>query len=517
MGQNGISGFHEVYGDIHQVVRYTSMVRSFVDLVSHRSRQTEKAVCRGFCQASPKGDLRNRKPNPMLRSVLILIDEPMEAPVWIDAFRNVVGRACEVTSVDAVDDLLAAVRVHDDRRLIVLPQQLAASASLISRVREFDEDVPIVVVARHGDVAAASQAVEMGATDFLVAGDRLPERLATLLGKLRSLYDAIDKNRLLAERNAQLRDSIQARFEIVGQSPEVRAMVEQIRRVAEVPRPLLILGERGTGKELVARAIHFIGTSASKPIITVNCAAFSDSLLESELFGHEKGAFTGADATRRGKFEQADGGTLFLDEIGNMPLTFQQKILRVVEYGTYTRVGGMREMETTARIIAATNCDLQEMIELDKFLPDLYDRLSFDEIRVPSLRERQGDIEVLVHHFATQFEREVPAFRGKRFSAAAIKELNRYPFPGNIRELKNVIERAVYRDTTAEITPADLGLRSVTMLGGKNGTYEEQLTALARELIEDALQQSNHNQAEAARQLGLTYHQFRHYYRKYFS
>jgi transcriptional regulator with GAF, ATPase, and Fis domain len=355
----------------------------------------------------------------------------------------------------------------------------------------------------------------MGATDFLVSGDRLPERIATLLGKLRGLYEAIDRNRLLAERNAQLRDAIQARFEIVGESPQVRAMVEQIRRVAAVPRSLLILGERGTGKELVARAIHFIGKSRAKPIVTVNCAAFSDSLLESELFGHERGAFTGADATRHGKFEQADGGTLFLDEIGNMSLTFQQKILRVVEYGTYTRVGGMHELKSTARIIAATNCDLPAMIRQGNFLPDLYDRLAFEVIGVPPLRERQGDIEVLTHHFATQFEREVPAFRGKRFSKAAMRDLNSYPFPGNIRELKNVIERAVYRDTTAEITPADLGLQSPEQSRRKYGTYQEQLTAFAQELIETALQQAGNNQAEAARRLGLTYHQFRHYYRKY--
>jgi len=453
----------------------------------------------------------------MLRSVLILVGEPILLPFWEDAFREVAGADCKLESVATISDLLTAVGVQEERRLVVVPQQLAAREDLIPRLRQLDDDLPIVVVAGHGDVAAASQAVQMGATDFLVSGDRLPERIATLLGKLRGLYDAIDKNRLLSERNAQLRDAIQSRFEIVGQSPQIRAMVEQIRRVAEVPRPLLICGERGTGKELVARAIHIIGKAAAKPIITVNCAAFSDSLLESELFGHEKGAFTGADATRHGKFEQADGGTLFLDEIGNMSLTFQQKILRVVEYGTYTRVGGMRELRSTARIIAATNCDLQKMIRDEQFLPDLYDRLAFEVIEVPRLRDRQGDIEVLMHHFATQFEREVPTFRGKRFSKSAIRELNRYPFPGNVRELKNVIERAVYRDTTDEITPADLGLQAADRSLAKNGTYQEQLSSFARELIESALHAAGNNQAEAARRLGLTYHQFRHYLKKHLS
>ena len=451
----------------------------------------------------------------MLRSVVILEGESIEAATWTEAFGQVVDATCEIQSVATIENLLTVVGDREDWRLVVLPEELAASESNVSRVRQLDEDVPIVVVAQRGNVDSAAEAVQMGATDFLVSGDRLPERITTLLGKLRRLYEAIDRNRLLAERNAQLRDAIQARFEIVGESPEIRAMVEQIRRVAEVPRSLLILGERGTGKELVARAIHFIGGSASKPIVTVNCAAFSDSLLESELFGHEKGAFTGADATRRGKFEQADGGTLFLDEIGNMSLTFQQKILRVVEYGTYTRVGGMRELKSTARIIAATNCDLQEMIRTGEFLPDLYDRLAFEVISVPPLRERQGDTEVLMHYFAKQFEREVPAFRGKRFSKAAIRELNHYPFPGNVRELKNVIERAVYRDTTAEITPTDLGLQTLAMSGSRDGSYQEQLNAFARKLIDEALQASGNNQAEAARQLGLTYDQFRHYYRKY--
>ncbi|MDP7014349.1 MAG: sigma 54-interacting transcriptional regulator [Pirellulaceae bacterium] len=170
---------------------------------------------------------------------------------------------------------------------------------------------------------------------------------------------------------------------------------------------------------------------------------------------------------------------------------------------------------STARVIAATNCHLQTMIEDGKFLADLYDRLAFEVIEAPPLREREGDVEVLLHHFAKQFEREVPAFRGKRFSQAAVRELNRYPFPGNVRELKNVIERAVYRETTDEITPSDLGLRTASAQQLVKGGYHEQLAALARQLLEDSLHRAGDNQAEAARQLGLTYHQFRHYRSKY--
>jgi len=265
---------------------------------------------------------------------------------------------------------------------------------------------------------------------------------------------------------------------------------------------------------MVARAIHYSNGGDQKPIVTVNCAAFSASLLESELFGHEKGAFTGADTLRHGKFEQADGGTLFLDEIGNMSLPFQQKILRTVEYGTFTRIGGTKELSTQARVITATNRDLKELIDRGQFLADLYDRLAFETIEVPSLRERTGDVEVLAQYFLAQFVRETPAIGEKTLSKAAIAVLEKYPFPGNVRELKNVIERAAYRDTTSQITPTDLGLlEPVDSAGG--GTFYDKINMLGRRLIADALKETEGNQAAAARLLGLSYHQFRYYQKKY--
>ena len=174
--------------------------------------------------------------------------------------------------------------------------------------------------------------------------------------------------------------------------------------------------------------IHFLGNK-ERPIVIINCGAFADSLLESELFGHEKGAFTGANEIKHGKFEQADGGTLFLDEIGNMSKSFQQKILRVIEYGSFNRVGGIEEIKVNVRIMAATNVDLQKKIETGEFLPDLYDRLSFETIHVPSLREREGDIEYLANHFLNQFEREIPAFQGKTLSKEVMLALKKYSFP----------------------------------------------------------------------------------------
>jgi transcriptional regulator with GAF, ATPase, and Fis domain len=320
----------------------------------------------------------------------------------------------------------------------------------------------------------------------------------------------------LARAFSQSRRDPGARARILGESPQMQGLIEQIERVAHIPRPLLIIGERGTGKELVARAIHFASGRPAGRMVTINCAAIGDTLLETELFGHERGAFTGAESARRGRFEQADGGTLFLDEIGNMPLPFQQKILRVVEYGTFTPVGGDKERKTSARIVAATNADLRGKIETGEFLGDLYDRLAFEVIRVPPLRERPGDVETLAHRFLEHFAEEIPAFRGKRLTDAALELLRGYPFPGNVRELKNLIERAAYRDTTNEITPEDIGLlpSEASIAGG--GGFMEQVARFSRRLLERALAQSDGNRAEAARRLGLSYDQFRHHHRKHF-
>jgi DNA-binding NtrC family response regulator len=386
---------------------------------------------------------------------------------------------------------------------------------LIPLVRRAGPESLVVVVAERGNVERAARAVSAGAVDFLVRGEDLGQRVATLVGKLRGMFDVIARNRLLDEDNAALRETLQARLQIIGCSPQIRQLLDQIRRVAAVPRPVLIVGERGTGKESVARAIHLAAGPANRPMITVNCAAFSDALLESELFGHERGAFTGAESTRRGKFEQADGGTLFLDEIGHMSVSFQEKILRVVEYGTFTRVGGAEELRTAARIVAATNRDLPEAIRRGEFLADLYDRLAFETLRVPPLRERKADIEPLAQHFLAQFAKETPAFAGKRLSQAAIEALERYSFPGNVRELKNLIERAAYRDVECEITPEDIGLPPEDDLARSGGTFHQKLDAFARRLIADAMKRAHGNQAQAARDLGLPYHQFRYYWKKY--
>ncbi|MBN1671140.1 MAG: sigma-54-dependent Fis family transcriptional regulator [Kiritimatiellae bacterium] len=386
---------------------------------------------------------------------------------------------------------------------------------LIRSIRRKWPELPLVAVAEKGDVRIASDAIQAGANDFMVRGGKLADRVRILLEKMAPHLDLVRRNRLLQEQNMLLREAASERYRIIGESPQVRKVMDQVVRVAAIPRPVLIMGERGTGKELIARAIHLAGGAPSRPMISVNCAAFSDNLLESELFGHEKGSFTGADSRAHGKFELASGGTLFLDEIGNMSISFQQKILRVVEYGTFTRVGGSEEIEVRTRIIAATNVDLKPRMEKGEFLRDLYDRLSFEVIAVPALRDREGDVPILARFFLDQFMQEIPSLRGKRLSHSAIDVLEKYGFPGNVRELKNIIERAAYRDTTSEITPEDIGMLPQAEPAAAGKAFGERVEAFKKRLITDALAEASGNQAQAARAVGLTYHQYRYFLRKY--
>jgi psp operon transcriptional activator len=328
--------------------------------------------------------------------------------------------------------------------------------------------------------------------------------------------------------------------EAIGRSEAFLLFQERISAVAPVDRPVLIIGERGTGKELAATRLHYLSRRWQEPLMTLNCAALAPSLLESELFGHEPGAFTGATGRRVGRFEAADGGTLFLDEIGNMPLQVQEKILRVIEYGSFERVGGSAVTRVDVRIIAATHADLPAMASRGTFMKDLLDRLSFEVIRVPPLRERGEDILQLAAHFAARMAVELGREAAPRFSEGVVAALLRYPWPGNVRECKNVIERAVYRcggDTVEEVEFDPFAAAGVTSSAGDGASYtrsadrsagdgasfthppdlsvplSEAVHALKRAYLICALEKSRHNQRRAARILGLTYHQFRALYR----
>jgi len=457
----------------------------------------------------------------MARDILILDPPSGELSVLAQTFEKAARAGARVEVVRSRRGLLDRLRLGGACDLVVLDYHLGDGRTkgrvLLRELRAVSGVVPIVVVAEEGDVDLAARVVRAGANDLLVRGKCLKARVATQLAKVRQLLDLIEQNRALDAQNAHLRQAFLSRFHIVGESPQIVAVLERLERVAGIPRPVLITGERGTGKELVARAIHESAGETQRPFVAVNCAAFAEALLESEIFGHEKGAYTGADTQTRGRFEQAAGGTLFLDEIGNMSLPFQQKILRVVEYGAFRRVGGREDVRTDARIIAATNIDLDAMMERGEFLHDLYDRLAFERLHVPALVEREGDIDLLAQHFLWEFMREVPSLAGKRLSRAALVALRGYRYPGNVRELKNIVERGAYRAVEDKIGPDDLGIQTTVAPSreDRTGTFDDQVDQLQRHLILGAFDEAGGNQAQAARTLGLSYHQYRYYFRKF--
>jgi psp operon transcriptional activator len=332
-----------------------------------------------------------------------------------------------------------------------------------------------------------------------------------------------------------------SRGEALGQSEVFLDFQERLSRVAPVDRPVLLIGERGTGKELAASRLHYLSKRWKGPFITLNCATLSPSLIEAELFGHEKGAFTGADARRTGRFEAANGGTLFLDEIGSIPMEAQEKILRVVEYGSFERVGNSIPIEVDVRIVGATNVDLSDLAEKEHFKRDLLDRLSFEVLFLPPLRYRGEDIMLLANHFAQRISYELGRDDIPAFSNAAEEALEKYSWNGNIRELKNVIERAVYRSDDnmideivfnpfrspyeASIEPSPTSeheafdkLSGIRLRSAEQPvTFKMAIRELEITLLKKALQSANHNQKKAASYLDLSYDQFRGLLRKYSS
>ena len=327
--------------------------------------------------------------------------------------------------------------------------------------------------------------------------------------------------------------------EALGQSEEFLVFQEHLSRVARVNRPILIMGERGTGKELAVTRLHYLSSRWQAPFIALNCAALSPTLIETELFGHEAGAFTGATRQRAGRFEAAHAGTLFLDEIGQLPREAQEKILRVVEYGTFERVGSSQPIQVDVRIIGATNADLVQLSQRDSFKRDLLDRLSFEVLTLPALRERSGDILLLANHFAARMALELGRSAVPELSDDAIAALEGYAWPGNVRELKNVVERAVYRSNSTIIRSADIIFnpfprwmqsesppvdQPLPLLSEPTSSHSpqpserplrQQVQEFEHSLVQRALEVSHFNQRKAAQLLGLTYHQFRGLYRKY--
>jgi two-component system nitrogen regulation response regulator NtrX len=373
----------------------------------------------------------------------------------------------------------------------------------LSRIKTLDHVAPVVMISGHGTIATAVAATQRGAFDFLekpLDTDRL----------LVTVRNALAQAELQGE-NARLREEVETRHAMVGESHGLKEVLDIIDKVGPTPARVLITGENGTGKELVARAIHERSPRRSKPFIEVNCAAIPSELIESELFGHMKGSFTGAFADRAGKFEQADSGTLFLDEVGDMSLAAQAKVLRVLQEGIVTRIGGSKQIEVDVRVIAATNKNVEEEIANGRFREDLYYRLNVVPIQVPTLRERREDIPALVQHFSTLVAK-TSGLPHKRFDEGAIRRFQQHGWPGNVRELRNAIERAVILAPGKTVTAADLDRmlgepmpmeEALPMERFTGSTFEGFKHEAEKSFLEAKLKEHDWNVSETARALKM--------------
>lgn len=382
---------------------------------------------------------------------------------------------------------------------------------------EYNPSLPVVLMTAFSSVETAVEALRVGAYDYLVKPldfDLLKETLGQCIERSRHSVENRELRRQLSEAASSP--------DILGRSPALKAMLRFIETVAPTEATVLITGESGTGKELVARALHGASARADRPLVTVNCAALAETLLESELFGHEKGSFTGADRRRDGRFVQADGGTLFLDEIGEMPLPLQAKLLRALQQGEVQRVGSDTPITVNVRVIAATNRDLRREAREKRFREDLYFRLNVISIEVPALRQRSEDIPLLAAHFLQRFaERNHKSIKG--FSPQALDSLLRYPWPGNVRELENAVERAVILCHGDLITGAELpeNINNAPAIEERPAQSEAlslagmALDMVERRAIEDTMRQTGDNKSEAARRLGITRATLHNKLRKY--
>jgi two-component system nitrogen regulation response regulator NtrX len=330
------------------------------------------------------------------------------------------------------EGLAVVQRDRPDLVLLDIKMQSMDGMEVLRKLRAFDETLPVVMISGHGTTATAVEAIRSGALDFLDKPLSTERVIVTLQNALRQSE--------LRSENRELKLAMESKYEIVGQSPALRKVLEAVKRAAPTNATVLLLGESGVGKELVARTIHRNSARQGQRFVQVNCAAIPEELIESELFGHEKGSFTGATEKQIGKFEQADRGTIFLDEVGDMSQKTQAKVLRVLQEQEVERLGSARTIKVDVRVIAATNKNLEEAIERGEFRDDLYFRLNVIPITVPPLRERREDIPQLVQHFARRISEE-HNLKPKRFDAGATEALQRYRWRGNIRELRNAIER----------------------------------------------------------------------------
>lgn len=410
----------------------------------------------------------------------------------------------EIREADDGETAIAAVREEAfDIVLMDIKMIRMSGLEALPHIKSFNPAIPVIIMTAYSSVETAVDALKSGAWDYLIKPLDFEKLKLTLRRAL--------EHSGLVEENKRLKASLMDQFDpgrIIGQSPAIVRLTEIIAQVAPSEATVLISGESGTGKELVASAIHYNSPRREGALVKINCAAITDTLLESELFGHEKGAFTGADRRKEGKFVQASGGTLFLDEIGEMPLTMQAKLLRVLQEREITRVGGEAVISVDVRVVAATNRDLAASVKNGEFREDLYYRLNVVELNLPPLRERRDDIPLLASRFMASFaEKNRKTIKG--FTPRAMDILVRYDWPGNVRELMNMIERAVVLSRSEWLEETDFPIR----LTAEQQQYripetaeypDEPLDEIEKRAITVMLGRTDGNKSEAARRLGIT-------------
>jgi len=441
--------------------------------------------------------------------ILVVDDEPAQ--------RELVGGFLRKHGFDVVEaggGSEAVARFKQEAFDLVLTDQRMPDLSgleVLEAVRSTSPETAVVIMTAYGTIGTAVSAVKAGAADYLTK----PLNLDDLLHRVHRVRE---RQRLVAE-NRELREALAERHRvegIIGDSGRMQEVLSLVRRVAPSDATVLIRGESGTGKELIARALHYASPRAGGPLVKVNCAALAESLLEAELFGHEKGAFTGAVASRKGRFEVADGGSIFLDEIGDLPPHLQVKLLRVLQEREFERVGSSRPIKVDVRLLAATHRDLEALVREGRFREDLYYRINVVTIALPPLRERREDLPPLIEHFLRAFAgKNGKTVRG--LTREAREALLRYDYPGNIRELENLIERAVVltRDDVIGVEDLPLTLETPAPGSGEGAGLIAAVEGLERRMIREALGKADGTQTRAAELLGISERVLRYKLKKY--
>ncbi len=435
--------------------------------------------------------------------VLVIDDDRFHAETVAESLERV-GYACVVATSGSAG---ARKIEHEDFDVVLTDLRMSDmdGLAILRKARHDLPDAEVIVITGYGDVKTAVEAIKQGAANYLTKPVDLAE--------LRAIVDRAAERLRLARANRELKRQLDEKFGfegVVGNSPRMHEVIARLKQVAPTSATALIVGETGTGKELVARAIHYNGPRKDKPFVAMNCTALNENLLDDELFGHEVGAFTGADRVRKGRFEAANGGTLFLDEVGDMPLSLQAKLLRVLENGEVFRIGSNTPIKVNVRLLSATNRDLEAAVEDGTFRKDLYYRLKIVTVKLPALRERREDIPLLTAHFL----KELTARHGKsvqRVGDPVRKAMATYDWPGNVRELRNLVESMVVQDSDGVLDMDDIQegepLRRHqgfdAPVNGPGGLVGRPLTEVERYFCERALELTQGKRDEAARLLGI--------------